>query len=125
MILRFYFQPTLLFGLAQGPFGDALRRLEIVLLVIQELELLDKRLLFLGLFPLPLGLFLQDLMLEAVECCIHFPVSQLFGGLCRLELELGSEEVSGSGIAYFPVFLHIINTITIMAIADAYLWLER
>lgn len=34
MILRFYFQPTLLFGLAQGPLGDALRRLEAVLLVI-------------------------------------------------------------------------------------------
>lgn len=34
MILRFYFQPTLLFGLAQGPLGDALRRLEVILLVI-------------------------------------------------------------------------------------------
>lgn len=57
-------------------------------------------------------------MLEAVDCGIHFPVSQLFAGLSWLELELGGEEVSGSGIAYFPVFLHIINTITIMTTAN-------
>lgn len=63
-------------------------------------------------------------MLEAVECSIHFPVSQLFAGLSRLELELGSEEVSGSGIAYFPVFLHIINTITIMTTTNPILWLQ-
>lgn len=34
MILRFYFQPILLFGLAQGPLGDALWRLEVILPVI-------------------------------------------------------------------------------------------
>lgn len=57
-------------------------------------------------------------MLEVVECSIHFPIPQLFAGLSWLELELGSEEVSRSGIAYFPVFLHIINTITIMTTAN-------
>lgn len=47
IILRFYFQPTLFFGFAQGSFGNTLRGLEIVLLVVQEFELLNKRLLFL------------------------------------------------------------------------------
>ena len=115
VILRFYFQPTLFFGLAQGSFGDALRRPEIVLLVVQEFELLDKGLLFLGLLSLPLGLLLQYLVLEAVQRCIHLPVTQLFAGLCGLEFELGSEEAGGSGVADFPVFFHIINAITIMA----------
>lgn len=57
-------------------------------------------------------------MFEAVQSCIQFTASQLFAWLGRLQFELGSEEVSGCGIANFPLFFHIINTITIMVIVN-------